>query len=488
MKHYLQNMTQGKAQPKHLALGAKTLLTLGAFLSFAQIAAAETTYTITTVTGAKGTNADIVIKLHGTEGSMQNFSRVLDNPGVDDFLPGQTNKFVIHNQTDLGIITDVEIQGPGLGLKVDPWDMKSMTVSSNGAKSKNKTTRFTYSNLIDQDDIERDFPKHKALILRANNLGSPKFQYNVREVTVGEGWRAFGGLSGGGYDGTVTFSRNDVVSSESQTKDSLGVKNTVELEVSGTTPKIPINIRSLYRLEVDKQHEELRRSARSTSRRQTVSRNILVPPKTMEFWKVIYQERRKIGSFKNTIEDHSRYVVVEEVIATPVQVSFNYVDEVKDGYSFADLYKKTFPNQPVPIGPLKPSAKPKPAPAPVPQPQPQPQPAPIAKPKPAPVTQTYVPPADTPRPAEITPSTVSYVSTISGAAFQEVEDGLWQELSDTGTVRFNYEVIDLDEDCVYLLDIDRGIMIILDVTRNVVGYSPDLDTEPFDLYQISSKS
>jgi len=176
MKHYLQNMKKGDGEPKRLAL-------LGAFLSFAQVAVAETSYTVTTVTGAKGTNADIVIKLHGTEGSMQRFSRVLDNPGVDDF-------------PDLGIITDVEIKGPGLGLKVDPWDMKSMTVSSNGAKSKGKTTRFTYSNRIDQDDIERDFPKHKALILRGNNLGSPKFQYDTREVTVGEGWRAFGGLSG----------------------------------------------------------------------------------------------------------------------------------------------------------------------------------------------------------------------------------------------------------------------------------------------------
>jgi len=292
----------------------------------------------------------------------------------------------------------------------------------------------------------------------------------------------------------VVFLGNDVVSSESQTKDSLGVKNTVELEVSGTTPKIPINIRSLYRLEVDKQHEELRRSARSTSRGKTVSRNVLVPPKTIEFWKVIYQERRKIGSFKNTIEDHSRYVVLEEVIATPVQVSFNYVDEVKDGYSFADLYKKTFPNQSVPIGPRKPSATPKPAPtpapvpqpAPAPQPQPVPQPAPVPQPTPTPAPVSV--PAVTPRPATITPSTVSYVSTTSGAAFKEVEDGLWQELSDTGTVRFNYEVIDIDEDCVYLLDIDRGILIELDLTRNVVGYSPDLDTEPFDLYTISSKS
>jgi len=488
MKHYLQNMKKGDGEPKRLALGAKTLFTLGAFLSFAQVAAAETSYTVTTVTGAKGTNADIIIKLHGTEGSMQRFSRVLDNPGVDDFLPGQTNKFVIHNQTDLGIITDVEIKGPGLGLKVDPWDMKSMTVSSNGAKSKGKTTRFTYSNRIDQDDIERDFPKHKALILRANNLSSPRFQYEEREVPVGEGWRAFGGLSGGGYEGTVTFSRNDVVSSESQTTDSLGVKNTVELEVSGTTPKVPINIRSLYRLEVDKQHEELKRSARSTSRVNTVSRNILVPPKTIEFWKVIYQERRKIGSFKNTIEDHSRYVVLEEIIATPVQVSFNYVDEVKDGYSYADLYKKTFPNQSVPIGPRKPSATPKPVPAPVPQPAPTPlpQPAPVAQPAPTPAPVPV--PADRPRPTTITPSNVSYVSTTSGAAFKEVEDGLWQELSDTGTVRFNYEVIDIDEDCVYLLDIDRGILIELDLTRNVVGYAPDLDTEPFDLYTISSKS
>ncbi|MEL7520766.1 MAG: hypothetical protein AAGJ80_03920, partial [Cyanobacteria bacterium J06553_1] len=129
---------------------------------------------------------------------------------------------------------------------------------------------------------------------------------------------------------------------------------------------------------------------------------------------------------------------------------------------------------------------PKPAPVPQPQSQPAPKPAPLVQPAPKPAPAPV--PAVTPRPVKITPSTVSYVSTTSGAAFQEAEDGMWQELSDTGTVRFNYEVIDIDDDCVYLLDIDREILIILDITRNVVQYAPDLETEPFDLYQMSSTS
>ncbi|MEO1674959.1 MAG: PLAT/LH2 domain-containing protein [Pseudomonadota bacterium] len=486
MRHCLLDITIGQVPSKRLSLGVKALLTAGAFLTLSQAAFAETAYTITTVTGQKGTNADITVKLHGTEGSMERFSRVLDNPGVDDFEPRQTNKFVIYNQTDLGIITDVEIQGPGLGLKVDPWDMKSMTVSSNGAKSKGKSTRFTYSNRIDQDDIERDFPKHKALLLRANNLGAPKFQYNEREVAVGESWKGYGSLSGLADNRTVTFSRNDVVSSESQTIDSVGVNNTAELEVSGTIPGTPVNARALYRLEVQTQHEELRKFSRSESRAKVEEVPISVPANTMEFIKVVYRERRKIGSFTNTIENHSRYIVLEEIIATPVRVKFNYVDEVNNGYKFADLYKKAFPNQPVPTGPRKPSVQPKPAPVPQPQSQPAPKPAPLVQPAPKPAPAPV--PAVTPRPVKITSSTVSYVSTTSGAAFQEAEDGMWQELSDTGTVRFNYEVIDIDEDCVYLLDIDREILIILDITRNVVQYAPDLDTEPFDLYQMSSTS
>ena len=355
MKNHLLNKIYAGERSKmnHLALGGKALLTVSAFLSFAQMAAAETKYYVTTVTGQKGTNADIILMLHGTEGSLQTWSRPLDNPGVDDLEPGRTNTFIITDQFDIGIITDVEIKRRGLGLNVDPWDMRSMTIKTDGPKSKGKTTTFSYSNRIDQDDINRDYPQHKSLLLRANNLTDPKFTFSEREVTVGETWKSYGGLSGLPDIREVTFSRNDVIRSEAQTTDTVGTTNTLELEVSGN-PWPGVNARALYRLEVDTQHQELRKYTSATDRGKTVKVYINVPANTMEFVKVTYKERRKIGTFANPIETHSRYVVAEEIMSSYPRVYFNYVDEVKDGYTFAELFRLTYPNQPVPIGPRKP--------------------------------------------------------------------------------------------------------------------------------------
>ena len=79
---------------------------------------------------------------------------------------------------------------------------------------------------------------------------------------------------------------------------------------------------------------------------------------------------------------------------------------------------------------------------------------------------------------------LTYVSTSNGGAFQLIEEDVWQELSDTGEARFTYDVFDRDEDCIYLLDRNRGVVIVIDVTRNKIGYAPDKDSEPFDIYDI----
>ena len=466
MKPLVPNNTHTNVGRKtnKFALGFKSLLTAGIFFAFAQMAAAETQYTITTVTGKKGTNADIVVKLHGTEGSLQTWSPPLDNPGVDDMEPGQTNRFVISDQFDIGFITDVEIKGLGLGLNVDPWDMESMTISTNGPKSKGKTTRFTYSRRIDQDDINRDYPVHKALLLRANNLDSPQFQFSEREVTVGETWKAYGGLSGLGDNREITFSRNDIIQSEAQTKDSLGTKNTLELEVSGDIPLTSASARSLYRLEVETQHEKLRKFTSSTSRGKTEKVTIAVPPKTMEFIKVVYKERLKLGTFENPIETHSRYVVLEEIITTPVRVVFNYVDEVKDGYSFVDLYKKAFPNQPVPTGPLK---------------------NPTSQAVATAVAAAPTPSAPSPVPTGEPVTGLNAVSVIfNGGSFKQIGDKQWAELDSSGTARFNFTEAGRDDWTIYLNEIGSSKKIQLNLWRKKVRYGTDT-VEMQDLYPIT---
>ncbi|MEP3227258.1 MAG: ETX/MTX2 family pore-forming toxin [Parasphingorhabdus sp.] len=80
---------------------------------------------------------------------------------------------------------------------------------------------------------------------------------------------------------------------------------------------------------------------------------------------------------------------------------------------------------------------------------------------------------------------LTYVSISNGGAFQLVEEDVWQELSQTGDARFTFDVYDRDEDCIYLLDRDRGVIIIIDVRRNKIGYAPDESTDPFDIYDIT---
>ncbi len=80
---------------------------------------------------------------------------------------------------------------------------------------------------------------------------------------------------------------------------------------------------------------------------------------------------------------------------------------------------------------------------------------------------------------------LTYVSISNGGAFQMVEEDVWQELSETGDARFTFDVYDRDEDCIYLLDRDRGVIIIIDVRRNKIGYAPNESTDPFDIYDIT---
>ena len=91
-------------------------------------------------------------------------------------------------------------------------------------------------------------------------------------------------------------------------------------------------------------------------------------------------------------------------------------------------------------------------------------------------------------PAAVTPFTVSQVVTSSGGIFEKGDEGYWHELSEMGDVRFTFEVIDRNEDCIYLLDVARGVLIVLNLARDKVEYAASVDEEPFDLYDITSKS
>ncbi|WP_300394197.1 ETX/MTX2 family pore-forming toxin [Henriciella sp.] len=100
---------------------------------------------------------------------------------------------------------------------------------------------------------------------------------------------------------------------------------------------------------------------------------------------------------------------------------------------------------------------------------------------------TGAPATSTPASA-ITPQTVSSVSTPEGIVFASTDSNTWQEFSTEGEARFTYEVIDRNEDCVYLLDVNRGIMIVLNLATDQVEYAPSVDETPFVIYDIASKS
>lgn len=87
-----------------------------------------------------------------------------------------------------------------------------------------------------------------------------------------------------------------------------------------------------------------------------------------------------------------------------------------------------------------------------------------------------------------TSGTITYVSTSDGPVFEVGDDGLWHELSEQGDIRFSFEVIDETEDCIYLVDIDRGVLIILNFGRSKIEYAPSIDADTFDLYDISDYS
>lgn len=79
--------------------------------------------------------------------------------------------------------------------------------------------------------------------------------------------------------------------------------------------------------------------------------------------------------------------------------------------------------------------------------------------------------------------TLSFAMLSNNGIFERIESGVWEEISPEGNI-FTYDVYDRDEDCIYLLDRDRGVVIVIDVTRNIIGFAPDKDTPPFDLYDI----
>ena len=92
-----------------------------------------------------------------------------------------------------------------------------------------------------------------------------------------------------------------------------------------------------------------------------------------------------------------------------------------------------------------------------------------------------------PAPETLT-TAIQSVTTTSGAVFHTVDSAIWHELSDQGEIRFTFEEIDRNADCIYLIDIDRGVLIILDLARNKVQYAPSIDDEPFDIYDIVTAS
>ncbi|MCB2113650.1 MAG: ETX/MTX2 family pore-forming toxin [Parvularculaceae bacterium] len=81
---------------------------------------------------------------------------------------------------------------------------------------------------------------------------------------------------------------------------------------------------------------------------------------------------------------------------------------------------------------------------------------------------------------------IAAVVTSDGAVFSHEADGYWYELSSSGEKRFTFEETDRTEDCIYLVDVSRGVLIVLNLARNVVQYASDPDAEPFDLYDIIS--
>ena len=72
-----------------------------------------------------GTNADVYITLHGTNGSSREY--LLDDKG-NDFRKGKTDTFIVRELADLGELTSVRIRHDGSGL-FPGWYLEDIRIS-----------------------------------------------------------------------------------------------------------------------------------------------------------------------------------------------------------------------------------------------------------------------------------------------------------------------------------------------------------------------
>lgn len=140
------------------------------------ISQAEVTYKVTTKTGWKGTDADIMILLVGTKGAWEDF-KLLDSP-KNDFWPEAVDHFVFYTQEDIGIITDVIIEPRGAGINVDNWKMEYMKVENTIYPG--KITTF-YSTPLFSGDTKYPFQ------MRAQEFKNPNITTELVDIPIGAG-------------------------------------------------------------------------------------------------------------------------------------------------------------------------------------------------------------------------------------------------------------------------------------------------------------
>ena len=86
----------------------------------------------------------------------------------------------------------------------------------------------------------------------------------------------------------------------------------------------------------------------------------------------------------------------------------------------------------------------------------------------------------------IKPINAQYVDSSGETTYELVDNKLWHEFSTEGELLHSFTEIDVDGDCICLLDESRKIRITLDLSQSKIRYAPDMNSTRYDIFDITN--
>jgi hypothetical protein len=442
---------------------------------------AEVTYKVTTKTGWKGTNADIMILLIGTKGAIEDYV-LLDNPGRDDFEPRRTDVFTIYSQIDIGYVTDVWLKPRGPGLGIDNWKMESIEVEN--LNYPGKKTRFIHTPVI----VGKEYK------LRAQRFQNPP---NVKEGVEEElmNKRVIGVLN---FSGRSDITQNETIAQRSQetyseaSSNSVSTKNAFSIEVStsfGDGIVIPeTDVKATYAFEISTEFSKSISRAQLMANVETKAVDFLGEKCSMTFYAMPVKRISTYGTFDDGFGNEIKFLKSEGTVGQIDNMDkfvFRAVDDKANGDctncpTFKDLWVAAGrPLATMPNGPTLASR------------------ASLATTDvcyiaaKSPNSQTTVTPPPSPNPVPVVANqSASEVEVCDRAGnvigYFKQNGNSWVETDRNGQTKFQFQETSRNQGIIHLADTGRqGVKINLDLNKKEVLYSDQNNTTPFFIYIIS---